>query len=108
MRIMSLLLEGRELCVCDIMAVLKLPQSTVSRHLSYLRSAGLVSDRRQGVWMYYQVNLTGSVHSAPLIALLGEMMQDCAQALVAKGSLEVHLAEKENNLCGSPSPVRNK
>jgi len=108
LRIMSLLIEGRELCVCDIMAVLKLPQSTVSRHLSYLRNAGLVSGRRQGVWMYYQVDLTGSVHSAPLITLLGEMMEDSAQALVEKRSLEFHLEEKENNLCALPTPSRNK
>nr|HXK57067.1 metalloregulator ArsR/SmtB family transcription factor [Gammaproteobacteria bacterium] len=39
LRILCLLLEG-ELCVCDIMAVLQLPQSTVSRHLAYLKNAG--------------------------------------------------------------------
>jgi ArsR family transcriptional regulator len=54
LRIMGLLLEG-ELCVCDLMAVLELPQSTTSRHLAYLRNAGLVSDRRQGVWMKYRL-----------------------------------------------------
>lgn len=54
LRILALLGAG-ELCVCDLMAVLELPQSTVSRHLATLRNAGLVEDRRQGVWMYYRL-----------------------------------------------------
>ncbi|MBP1751174.1 MAG: transcriptional regulator, ArsR family [Geobacteraceae bacterium] len=54
LRIICLLLDG-ELCVCDIMAVLQLPQSTVSRHLAYLKNAGWVDDRRAGVWMYYSI-----------------------------------------------------
>jgi ArsR family transcriptional regulator, arsenate/arsenite/antimonite-responsive transcriptional repressor len=54
LRILCLLLEG-ELCVCDLMAVLQLPQSTVSRHLAYLKNAGWVNDRRCGVWMYYSI-----------------------------------------------------
>lgn len=56
LRILSLLTAG-ELCVCDLMEVLQLPQSTVSRHLAYLRSTGLVDDRRQGVWMYYRLRI---------------------------------------------------
>jgi ArsR family transcriptional regulator len=40
------LLTHSELCVCDIMEILRLPQSTVSRHLATLRQAGLVEDRR--------------------------------------------------------------
>jgi ArsR family transcriptional regulator len=54
LRILSLLMNG-EVCVCDIMAALDLPQSTVSRHLSYLRNSGWVDDRRCGVWMYYSL-----------------------------------------------------
>ncbi|HDR46986.1 MAG TPA: ArsR family transcriptional regulator [Geoalkalibacter subterraneus] len=54
LRIVALLLEG-ELCVCDLMAVLGLPQSTVSRHLANLRHAGLVEDERRGVWMFYRL-----------------------------------------------------
>lgn len=55
LRILALLLEEQELCVCDIIAALKLPQSTVSRHLAYLRKSGLVNDRRSGLWMYYSI-----------------------------------------------------
>ncbi|MBI4634491.1 MAG: metalloregulator ArsR/SmtB family transcription factor [Deltaproteobacteria bacterium] len=55
LRIMALLLDADELCVCDFMAVLQLPQSTVSRHLSHLKNAGWLSDRRAGVWIHYSL-----------------------------------------------------
>lgn len=55
LRIIALLLHEGELCVCDIMAALNLPQSTTSRHLSYLKNSGWVDDRREGVWMYYSL-----------------------------------------------------
>lgn len=55
LRIMALLLEEDELCVCYLVAVLQLPQSTVSRHLSLLKSAGWLKDRREGVWIYYSI-----------------------------------------------------
>jgi len=53
-RILGLLQHG-ELCVCDIMAVLLLPQSTASRHLAYLKNAKWVQGSRRGKWMYYQL-----------------------------------------------------
>jgi ArsR family transcriptional regulator, arsenate/arsenite/antimonite-responsive transcriptional repressor len=55
LRIMALLLEADELCVCDLIAVLQLPQSTVSRHLAHLKNVGWVSDRRRGVWIHYSL-----------------------------------------------------
>ena len=55
LRILSLLLVEGELCVCDIIAALGQPQSTVSRHLAYLKKTGWVNDRRCGLWMYYSV-----------------------------------------------------
>jgi ArsR family transcriptional regulator len=54
LRILNLLTYG-ELCVCDLMEVLSLPQSTISRHIAYLKNAGLVKSRREGVWIYYSL-----------------------------------------------------
>jgi len=56
LRIVLLLQSEGELCVCDLMAVLKLPQSTVSRHLAYLKRSCWVDIRRQGVWIHYQLS----------------------------------------------------
>ena len=55
LRILNLLNEG-ELCVCDLMQVLKEPQSKISRHLAYLRRAGLVQGRKEGLWMHYRLS----------------------------------------------------
>lgn len=54
LRVTMLLLDV-ELCVCDLMAILKMPQSTVSRHMSRLKSAGIVVDRRAGKWVHYRL-----------------------------------------------------
>jgi DNA-binding transcriptional ArsR family regulator len=49
------LLEPGELCVCQIQAAVGLAPSTVSKHLSILRQAGLVDDRQEGRWAYYSL-----------------------------------------------------
>jgi ArsR family transcriptional regulator len=49
------LLRGGELCVCDLVDVLKVPQPTASRHLAYLRKAGLIIGRRERYWTFYSV-----------------------------------------------------
>lgn len=50
-----LLFNQREICVCDFMAALEITQSKASRHLSTMRHAGLVLDRREGTWSYYSL-----------------------------------------------------
>ena len=50
------MLEGGELCVCQIIAVLALSPSTVSKHLFLLKSAGLVNDRKEKKWVYYSLD----------------------------------------------------
>jgi ArsR family transcriptional regulator len=54
LRILSLLGDG-EICVCHLHASLDVPQPTASRHLAYLRKAGLVEARRDGIWMHYKM-----------------------------------------------------
>ena len=54
LRILGLLLTG-EVCVCHIHESLRIPQPKASRHLAYLRRAGLVAARREGLWMHYRL-----------------------------------------------------
>ena len=54
LRILGLLLDG-EVCVCNIHESLALPQPKVSRHLAYLRRAGLVDARKDGLWVHYRL-----------------------------------------------------
>ena len=55
LRILRLLMAG-ELCVCNIHDALKIPQAKASRHLAYLRRVGLVTTRREGLWVYYSLS----------------------------------------------------
>ena len=49
------MLRGGETCVCDLVDVLGVPQPKVSRHLAYLRRAGLVVARKDGLWIHYSL-----------------------------------------------------
>ena len=53
--ILHLILRHGEMCVCDVEGVLGVSQSKASRHLRYLRNAGLLRDRREGIWVYYSI-----------------------------------------------------
>ncbi len=54
-KMLALLLEEPELCVCHLERTLDITQSKASRHLRYLLNAGLLQDRREGVWMHYRL-----------------------------------------------------
>ncbi len=67
---MNLLRGHGEICVCDLMRVLDLPQAKVSRHLAYLRRAGLVETRREGQWVQYRLSpADGTFHHKMLECL---------------------------------------
>ncbi len=93
LRILALLSNG-ELCVCDLMAALDLPQSTVSRHLAYLRNAGLIDDRRNGVWMFYRLAPRQSPLGTDLIRLLTEKINAQDQARTDKLAMDTRAASK--------------
>ena len=66
LRILGLLLAG-EVCVCDIHETLEIPQPKASRHLAYLRRAGLVDTRRDGLWIHYRVGKLADPVMAPIV-----------------------------------------
>jgi len=53
-RILALLLDHREICVCRLVGALDVPQPKVSRHLAAMREAGLLVSRRHGTWIFYR------------------------------------------------------
>jgi len=69
LRIFALLREG-ERCVCDIEAVVRLPQNLVSHHLRVLRESGLIRSRRDGRWMYYAIDTAHLTELRPVILTL--------------------------------------
>jgi ArsR family transcriptional regulator len=70
LRILGLLPTG-EVCVCDIHQALRVPQPKASRHLAYLRRAGLVDTRREGLWIHYRL----AQLSDPIPAAIGDAVR---------------------------------
>lgn len=87
LRIVLLLQAEGELCVCELMDVLKLPQSTVSRHLAYLKRSSWVLMRRQGVWMYYTLSLENCAICRDLSDLLRQHGTDLPEAVLDRQAL---------------------
>ena len=77
LRILHLLSKG-ELCVCDIMAVIRAPQPKVSRHLAYLKRVGLVRDRKRGPWRHYSLAETESRLQLRLLKCVSEGADEIA------------------------------
>jgi ArsR family transcriptional regulator len=61
------LMGDQELCVCYFVEILGAPQPKISRHLAYLRSAGIVSARREGKWMHYRIVMPAHIGAAQIL-----------------------------------------
>ena len=90
LRILMMLRTG-ELCVCQIIAVLGLAPSTVSKHLSLLSAADLVSSRKEGRWAYYRLPEGGMLKTVkPLLKWLEESLS--GDDSIAKDETKLHAA----------------
>jgi ArsR family transcriptional regulator, arsenate/arsenite/antimonite-responsive transcriptional repressor len=67
LRLLNLMSDG-ELCVCFLVDVLGTNQPKISRHLAYLRRAGIVSARRDGKWMHYRISAPADAYAARVLA----------------------------------------
>jgi ArsR family transcriptional regulator len=63
LRLISLIGDS-EVCVCFLVVILKISQPKISRHLAYLRRAGMVAARREGKWMHYRLTEPPDEHAA--------------------------------------------
>jgi ArsR family transcriptional regulator len=61
------LMAGGEVCVCFFVEILKTHQPKISRHLAYLRKAGIVAARREGKWMHYRITEPGDTNAARVL-----------------------------------------
>jgi ArsR family transcriptional regulator, arsenate/arsenite/antimonite-responsive transcriptional repressor len=61
------LMNGREVCVCYFVEILKQGQPKISRHLAYLRRAGIVEARRDGKWMHYRIERPDDTKAASIL-----------------------------------------
>jgi ArsR family transcriptional regulator len=79
LRILHLLFESGELCVCDIEATLGFTQTKVSRHLSYLKRSGLIQEKRCGRWMLYSITDPKTEHQRMIIGSIQTILQSHKQ-----------------------------
>lgn len=75
LRLLNLIGED-EICVCFFVEVLKTNQPKISRHLAYLRKAGVVSSRRDGKWMHYRVVEPPDSHAAQIFREVRSSLED--------------------------------
>ena len=99
LRLLVLLQGGSEYCVCDLMHALDMPQSTVSRHLAYLKRNGWLQDRRGGVWMYYSLKKDiDAFLQAQLVLLINQLVNNPV-CKADRQRLEAYLQTKDANSC---------
>ena len=99
LRIM-LALEGQELCVCQLIELLELAPSTVSKHMSVLRQARLVDGRKEGRWMYYRMaDERASVVVKEAIAWVKKSLSGNERTLVDMNRLKEILKIDREVLC---------
>ena len=96
LRILSLVRPG-ELCVCDLVAILELPQPTISRHLSYLRRAALVTVRQERSWNFYELAPARSAFHTKLLECLGSCFRDVPQ--LARDAKRARDLRKRSGCC---------
>lgn len=74
LRLLNLMAE-HEICVCFLVEGLKMNQPKISRHLAYLRRAGVVAARREGKWMHYRVSEPADEHAARIFREVREWLR---------------------------------
>jgi DNA-binding transcriptional ArsR family regulator len=93
-------LAGGELCVCQIVELLQLAPSTVSKHMSILRQAGLVEGRKDGRWMYYRLpGRDGSKTVREAVAWVRRSLAESPQTSLDAKRLETILSMDPEEIC---------
>ncbi|HWY71080.1 MAG TPA: metalloregulator ArsR/SmtB family transcription factor [Terriglobales bacterium] len=98
LRIINLMVE-QEVCVCYFTEVIAAPQPKISRHLAYLRRAGLVGARREGKWMHYRLLIPQEAHA-------GSILESALEALRQDKDMQRDRARLQRACCGPKSLVQ--
>jgi ArsR family transcriptional regulator len=102
------LMDGREVCVCYFVEILKQGQPKISRHLAYLRNAGIVTARREGKWMHYSIKHPDDPRASGIL-------DSTLQSFKADHEMQSDLARLGKACCqpqrfaslqGAPTPTR--
>ena len=97
LRLINLIGE-HEVCVCFLVEVLKLNQPKISRHLAYLRRAGVVSARREGKWIHYRIVEPPDPHAA-------NIFHEVRVWLASEPTMKIDRARLEKICCAPTLPI---
>ncbi|HEY3705324.1 MAG TPA: metalloregulator ArsR/SmtB family transcription factor [Terracidiphilus sp.] len=102
------LMDGREVCVCYFVEILGQSQPKISRHLAYLRRAGIVAARREGKWVHYKISVPADTGAA-------KILRETLTVLRANKGMQADLTRLNKSCCtpqrvatldGAPIPIR--
>jgi len=100
------LMGDQEVCVCYFVELLDAPQPKISRHLAYLRSAGIVSARREGKWMHYRIEMPPHIGAAQILRqTLDSIKEDKAMQADLARLTKACCSPAKFALEGAPLPV---
>ncbi len=92
------LLSKRPLCVCEIMGILDIPQAKASRHLAYLKNAGILDSRRQEQWVVYSIKEDLEESVRKIVNTAVEVMEGLPEAYRYKKKLEEIISDSSYRL----------
>ncbi len=98
LRLLSLM-RGGEVCVCLFVEALQLPQPTISRHLAYLREAGLITGRREGKWIHYRI-------AEPMHPAAAQVLTDTLRWLEDDAQIQQDYRRLKNLALTAPVPLK--
>jgi ArsR family transcriptional regulator len=101
------LMGDREICVCYFVEILDQPQPKISRHLAYLRNAGIVAARRDGKWMHYRIVMPPNEGAAQVLRQVLQSLQEEKAMQADRNRLNKACCtpEKFVSLQGAPQPA---
>jgi ArsR family transcriptional regulator, arsenate/arsenite/antimonite-responsive transcriptional repressor len=101
-------LYDKELCVCQIVALIELAPSTISKHISILKHAGLIESRKDGRWVYYCLNKkSGNIINNRLTDMLNSMLAYDEAINRDRIKLDKILSENQEDLCAKMKCGKN-
>lgn len=107
LRLINLMSE-QEICVCYFTEVIAAPQPKISRHLAYLRRAGLVAARRQGKWMHYRLTMPHDPHAATIVKSTIEALRQSKEMQRDRERLDRACCGPKSlvQVLGAPAPAK--
>ena len=101
------LIDGREVCVCYFVEILGQSQPKISRHLAYLRRAGVVAARREGKWVHYRIVVPDNSGAVKILReTLAALRQDKGmRADLSRLNKSCCIPQKLSALDGAPLPI---